>query len=83
MNLADMHRYKAAVDTEEELRVSGHSWEGKYNRLSTAAVRRLTRNAADHTAKEWARELNATANTIRHRCKALGVTLKRFERDTC
>ena len=42
MNLADMHRYKAAVDTEEELRVSGHSWEGKYNRLSTAAVRRLT-----------------------------------------
>jgi len=83
MNLNDMHRYKAAIESSEELRVSGCSWVGKYNRLSPAAVRRLTRNAADHTAKEWARELNATANTIRHRCKALGVTLKPFERDTC
>ena len=82
MNLDDMHKYKAAVDASEELRVSGCSWVGKYNRLSTAAVRRLKKNASDHTAKEWAQELNATANTIRHRCKALGVTLKPFERYT-
>ena len=80
MNLSDMHQYKAAVATEEALRISGSTWGCKYKRLSNAAVRRLTKNASDHTASEWAAELNATPNTIRHRCKALGVKLKPFTR---
>lgn len=80
MNLSDMHQYKAAVATEEALRISGGTGGCKYNRLSTAAVRRLKKNASDHTANEWATKLDATPNTIRHRCKALGVTLKPFTR---
>lgn len=80
MNLGDMLRIKAARATEEELRISGGGYNCKYNRLSTAAVKRLTANAGKFTAKEWAEELGSSANTIRHRAKALGVTLKPFTR---
>jgi hypothetical protein len=80
MNMAELNRHSAAAATERALRLSGGSPSCSYKRLSTAAVRRLQRNASQYTAKEWADELGSSANTIRHRCKALGVSLKPFVR---
>lgn len=80
MNLADITRNRKAIDADNALRISGGSPSCTYTRLSTAAVRRLKMDASKHTAKEWAEELGTSANTIRHRAKALGVTLKPFVR---
>ena len=80
LNLNDMHRCKAAINADKAIRLSGGSPSCRYNRLDDAAVSRLQRSGATQTAREWADELGTSANTIRHRAKALGVTLKPFVR---
>ena len=80
MNLSDLSHLRRAVAADRALRISGGSPSCSYTKLSTAAVTQLKSKAHNHTAKEWAVKLNSSANTIRHRCKALGVTLKPFVR---
>ena len=80
LNLLDMHRCKTAMNADRALRISGGSPSCSYNRLDDASVSRLKRSSTTLTAKEWAAELGTSANTIRHRAKALGVKLKPFVR---
>lgn len=81
MNMNDITRNTKAIAADKELRRTGGSPSCTYKRLSVEAVGQLKRISNNYTAAEWADKLGTSANTIRHRCKALGVTLKPFIRD--
>mgnify|MGYP003641099914 CR=1 FL=1 len=77
MNLGDINRCKTAVTTDNTRRGKGGSGSMRtYNRFTPASVLWLQTNSEEYTAAEMAEELNSTANTIRHKCKALGLTIK-------
>ena len=77
MNLGDINRCKTAVTTDNTRRGKGGSGSIRtYNRFSTESVLWLQTNSADFTAAEMAEHLCSSANTIRHKCKSLGLTIK-------
>lgn len=83
MNLRDITNCQRAIKADMAMRAkSGSGTSRTYKRFTTAGLNWLKRNSTEYTAEELAEELDSSPNTIRHKCKALGLSIKKHARYT-